>query len=360
VDIWVHMDITALFAHSAVVVVAGKGGVGKTTVSAVVARLAARHGLSVLLVELDGKSGLSAAFGNRLWTGAEVELARAGSDASRNRSVQIRARTLTAEDALARYLIDHGWRWVAKRLANAGTLDVVATAIPGVRDILMLGQIAQLERAGAADLIVVDGPAAGHATTFLTSAHGLLDASRAGPVRAQAAKVMELLSDPARCQVALVTLAEETAVNETVETAVNLEDRVGTHLGPVIVNGLYPRLDHLDADPDDAAAAAGVTLHPDQADAMRAAAAFRRRREELQAEQTARLAQALPLPQLWLPQLFAGEIGLSETDLLADALETGLVHLRQPPGRASRAGPTEPTARNREPGPVVAGTGVRS
>ena len=354
------MDITALCAHSSVVVVTGKGGVGKTTVSAAVARLAARHGISVLLVELDGKSGMNAAFGHRLWTGDEVELARAGSGTSRNRSAQIRARTLTADDALARYLIDHGWRWAAKRLANSGTLDVVATAIPGVRDILVLGQIAQLERAGTADLIVVDGPAAGHATTFLTSAHGLLDASRAGPVRAQAAEVVELLSDPARCQVALVTLAEETPVNETVETAFNLEDRVGTHLGPVIVNGLYPRLDHLDADPDDAAAAAGVTLRPGQADAMRAAAAFCRRREELQAEQTARLAQALPLPQLWLPQLFAGEIGLSEIDLLADALETGLVRLRQPPGRASRAGPTEPTARNRVPGPAVASTGARS
>ena len=117
---------------------------------------------------------------------------------------------------------------------------MVATAIPGVRDILVLGKIVQLERAHTADLIVVDGPAAGHATTFLTSAHGLLDSSRAGPIHAQAADVVGFLSDPARCQVVLVTLAEETPVNETVETAFTLEDRVGTHLGPVIVNCLYP------------------------------------------------------------------------------------------------------------------------
>jgi hypothetical protein len=97
-----------------------------------------------------------------------------------------------------------------------------------------------------------------------------------------------------------VTLAEETPVNETVETASNLTERVGMHLGPVIVNDIYSRLDHLDADPEDAAAA-GVTLHPGQADAMRAAARFHRRREEMQAEQTLRIAEALPLPRCGYP-----------------------------------------------------------
>ena len=85
---------------------------------------------------------------------------------------------------------------------------------------------------------------------------------------------------------------------------------------------------------------------------MRAAAAFRRRRQEMQAEQATRLAEALPLPQLWLPHLFAAEIGLPEIDLLVDAMETGLVHLREP-GRPRRLdGPTRagdrwyPSARN--------------
>ncbi len=62
----------------------------------------------------------------------------------------------------------------------------------------------------------------------------------AGPIRTQAADVVELLSDPARCQVALVTLPEEMPVNEAVEAAYQLEDKVGIALGPVIVNGCYP------------------------------------------------------------------------------------------------------------------------
>ena len=80
-------------------------------------------------------------------------------------------------------------------------------------------------------------PAAGHAVTFLASAYGLLDAAAVGPIRAQAVDVIGLLGDPARCQVMLVTLPEETPVNEAAETAFHLEDRAGVQLAPIVVNG---------------------------------------------------------------------------------------------------------------------------
>lgn len=353
----VGMDVARFCTQSSVLIVVGKGGVGKTTASAALARLAARKGSSVLLVELATRSGLSATFGQHLLTRCEREEAEShsGSGNARARSARIGARTLTPEDALAEYLIDHGLRRVARRLANSGTLDLAAAAIPGVRDVLVLGQIVQLEQSGGFDLIVVDGPAAGHATTFLTGARGLLDATRTGPVRSRTAEIVEFLSDPARSQAVLVTLAEETPVNETVEAALNLEDRVGIHLAPLIVNGLYPRLDHLDTDPGTAADRAGVTLRPGQRDAMRAAADFRRRRQEVQAEQAARLATALALPQLWVPYVSSEEIGLSELDLIADALERGLVDLREPVGSACRPDPTEVAVSDRIPGHAAAG-----
>jgi hypothetical protein len=346
--------LTAFCTQSSVLVVVGKGGVGKSTLSATVARLADRHGLSVLLVELESRSGPSAVFGDHTLTADEVELSARDWG---SQSAPIHARTITPDDALVEYLVEHGFGRAARRLSKSGMLDVAATAIPGLRDILVLGKIAQLERAHVADLIVVDGPAAGHATTFLTSAHGLLDSSRAGPLHALAADVVGFLSDPARCRVLLVTLAEETPVNETIETARTLQGRVGTHLGPVVVNCLYPQLDHLDADPEAAAVAAGVILRPGEADAIRAAAAFRRRRQEMQAEQATRLAEALPLPQLWLPHLFAAEIGLPEIELLVDALETGLVHLREPARRAGWTGPIR-AAEAEVPGRCVAGMGT--
>ena len=72
---------------------------------------------------------------------------------------------------------------------------MVATAAPGIKDILLLGKVKQLERERAADLIVLDAPAAGHAITFLQSARSLLDTVSVGPINAQARDVLELLDD---------------------------------------------------------------------------------------------------------------------------------------------------------------------
>jgi len=312
------VDPRAFCTSTRVLIVAGKGGVGKTTVSAVLARMAGLAGLAPLLVELEGRSGLTAMFGRDGALGYdEVVLSPADEPPG---ACAVRARTLTPDDALVEYLDDHGMRRISKRLTRTGLVDVVATAVPGIKDILVLGKVKQLERDRAADLIVVDAPAAGHAITFLQSARGLLDAVRVGPIRSQAQEVVDLLSDPARTQVILVTLPEETPVNEVVETAYALEDRVGIKLGPVVVNGLYPPVAGLDVDPDDAARDVGTTLAAGEGQALREAAAFRGRRLELQAAQVGRLADALPLPQLHLPFLFTNHIGPIELDQLTRAL----------------------------------------
>jgi hypothetical protein len=124
-----------------------------------------------------------------------------------------------------------------------------------------------------------------------------------------------MLTDPTRSRVMLVTLAEETPVNEVVETAFALEDKVGVDLGPIVVNGLYPVLEGLDVDPS-AAGADATTLA--------AAAEFRARRQELQQAQVARLAAELPLPQLHLPSLFTVDLAPSDIDVLAAALATAI------------------------------------
>ena len=305
-------------------IVAGKGGVGKTTLSAALARMAADRGLDVLVVEVEGRGGVATALGHRGALGYEQTLLVGPDGPARG---GISARTLTPDDALVDYLVEHGLERVSRRLRSSGVIDVVATAIPGLRDILVLGKVKALERAGVADLIVVDAPATGHALTFLTSAQGLLDAARVGPIRSQASDVLELLGDPARCQVLPVTLAEETPVNEVAETAYTLEDRVGVKLGPVVVNGLYPHLDGLEIDlgPTDTSTVPGAhrpggALSPGQIEVLEEAARFRLGRERLQAEQLERLAAALPLPQLHLPFLFGTSIGPPEVDVLAGVL----------------------------------------
>jgi hypothetical protein len=131
------------------------------------------RGRRVLVVELDGKPALA-----ELIPDIEVPPSR-------------------LPVALDEYLREHGFARIAKRLNRTGVIDVVGTAAPGIDDIVVLGKIKQLERSGEYDLIVVDGPAAGHAITFLTSAAGLADAVR-GPVRygAQADDVLATAPRP--------------------------------------------------------------------------------------------------------------------------------------------------------------------
>jgi anion-transporting ArsA/GET3 family ATPase len=301
--------------QSHVLIVAGKGGVGKTTMSAALARMVSQTGRSVLIVELEGKSGITGAFGLAEDLGydeMELQPARAPGQGA------VRARRITPDDALLEYLEDHGLRRVSKRLVSSGVIDVVSTAIPGIRDVLVLGKVKQLERDGVADLIVVDAPATGHAITFLTSASGLLNAARGGPLRSQASDVVELLADPSRCRVILVTLPEDMPVSETIESAFMLEDKAGVQLGPVIVNATDRAPEGIDEPAQ--VVAAGLGLDPALVTSLEEARLFRLERHTVSAAQIDRLASDLPLPQLLVPSVDSQSIGPAETALLAAAL----------------------------------------
>jgi Mrp family chromosome partitioning ATPase len=265
------VDVVPLLSAAKVTVVAGKGGVGKTTVTAVLARAAADAGKRVLVVELDGKPTLAELVG-------DVSLL-----------------PLSAPRALEEYLREHGFGRIAKRLTASGVIDVVSTAAPGIDELVVLGKIKQLERSGEWDVIVVDGPAAGHAVTMLTSAAGLRRAVSGGPVRVQAEDVLAMLASARRCQVALVTLPETTPINETVATAFTIEDRVGVKLTPVFVNAVEDDAGELDEN-----AAVGA-VDAATAAALRAAARFRCERLRVQRSAIEQLAAALPLDQLHVP-----------------------------------------------------------
>lgn len=313
-------------------IVAGKGGVGKTTVGAAVALMAAEAGLEVLVIQLEPQGGVAGLLGHPEDLGYdEVTLRQPGEGRG-----GVRARALTPDGALLEYLADHGLGAVSRRLITTGTLDVISTAVPGIRDILVLGKVKQLERAGAADLVILDAPATGHALTFLGSAEGLVDVARVGPIRVQATEVGDLLRDPARCQVLLVTLPEETPVNETVETAHRLQDQVGVGVAGVVVNAVYPPLEGLGQDPEEAAAAAGRSLDPAHAHALSRAAAFRLKRQQLQGEQVARLTEALELPRLVAPYLFRTGLGAPQAEELSHALTREVTALAAP--QAAEAG----------------------
>ena len=237
-----------------------------------------------MVVELDGKPALAKLVG-----------------------ADIACLALTPAAALAEYLETHGLGRVAKRLATSGVIEVVATAAPGIDDIVVLGKIKQLEQSGDYDLIVVDGPAAGHAITFLMAPTNLLRLVRGGPIHSQATDVAELLTDAKRSQVILVTLPETTPVNEAIETAQALQKEGGLHLGPIVVNAF-------DEGPD---------LQLDGASPgspLRAAAEFRNARRGLHRRESQRLTEALDLPHICLPLITDAALDAGSISELATRL----------------------------------------
>jgi anion-transporting ArsA/GET3 family ATPase len=299
-----------------VLLVVGKGGVGTSTVAASLAVLAARGGADVLLVSVDGKSGMGPLLGGTP-LGPDEQPLRAGAFKSKGR---IRGRTITPKQAFGDYLELKGFGGILRRAASAASLDLIAGATPGMEHLLVLGKIKELDREQAADLIIVDAPPAGHATPFLRSATALQKAVASGPVRDQADEVAAMLADHHRCQSVMVTLPEETPVNEVIELAYDLEDELSLALAPLVVNACWPDRPGLAMTAAVAARKQKVTLSVASRAALDEVARFGQSRLDLQREQFARLDERLPLPRIVLPRLPVARLLPAHLDVLADAL----------------------------------------
>lgn len=318
------------FLGPRILIVSGKGGVGKTTVSAALALLAARRGRKVCVAEVDRKGTLADLFG-----GGEL-----GYDPTEI-SPGVWGMNIVPENALAEYLeVQYHMRRISKAFTSTHFVDYITTAAPGLKDILVLGKIWYLERGRSRgprhdfDTIIVDAPAAGHMLTFLSAPVGLSDAIRVGPIRRQAEWLVEMLRDPKRSRVHLVTLAEEMPVAETLETAEALRTRLHIPAGAVVANALYSRLFTRAEEQDvrsmgaelrgealSRAKEVGLELDDEDATALIGYARFLASRRSIQAGHLRSLTKEVAQPVVKLPFLFSSGLHLPDIETLADTLE---------------------------------------
>jgi anion-transporting ArsA/GET3 family ATPase len=299
----------------------GKGGVGKSTVTAATALLAAEHGKRVLLVEVDAKNNLTALF-EHAPVGFEPRLVHPG----------IYAMQMDTEASLREYLKVQARVPVFGRIGPlARAFDFVATAAPGVKEILTVGKVVwelreSLQGRADWDLIVVDAAATGHVISQLDAPGAIQDLVQVGPVRNQTDWMVELLSDPALTALNVVTAAEEMPVNETIELVARARQELDVPLGVVIVNRVLPELfTHADEEVFESlrgAAASEVLRERAGAgatavlDAARLAVSMRRSRSV----HLAHLREQVDLPLLLIPYLFVRDHGLRVTRMVAEAL----------------------------------------
>jgi anion-transporting ArsA/GET3 family ATPase len=219
-------------------VVTGKGGVGKTTVAAALGLLAARAGRRTIVVELGQESRLPRLFGRTpAKPGLETPLQERLSSIS-----------IDPDRALLEWLQVLGGRVSGRVLASSGTFQYFAAAAPGAKELVAMVKIWQLTRepgrrnsTGGYDLVVLDAPATGHALGMLSSPHTFGAIARVGPIAGQTRQVQELLESPSRSGYLAVALATEMAVTEALELDDALGTRLGRSLSAVVVNALLPR-----------------------------------------------------------------------------------------------------------------------
>jgi anion-transporting ArsA/GET3 family ATPase len=226
-------DLLLDLASRTVLVVSGKGGVGKTSVAAALAALAARSGRSVLLVSTDGRGDAPALFGREDRGYVEAPLA-AG------------LRTLTTDfDALLTDFVRAvaPVRLLGDRLLAVPAFRFFTRATPGLPDLLLLGKVREvLKRTRGTpsepryDLVVLDAPATGHALSLLALPRTILKTVPAGPLRKLARDVDALFSDSAKTALVAVAEPAELAAKETEELVAGARDTAGVATALVVVN----------------------------------------------------------------------------------------------------------------------------
>jgi anion-transporting ArsA/GET3 family ATPase len=302
------------------VFVTGKGGVGKTSIAAALAELAARRGRRTLVCEMDAKGALAGAFDALPLTFEPRRLAP-GLDGM----------TMNTEDSLREYLrLFVKVPFIGKIGPLARTFDFVADAAPGVKEILAVGKLCYEVRERHYDLVVVDAEATGHIVAQIGAPKVIRDLVQVGLVREQTDWMLELLQDPEITGVAVVTTPEEMPVTETVNLIERLEPETGVAPSIVIANRVLPALfDHderevvrrLDEVRPAIVAAAGKG-----ANAVVQAAGIREARRRIGEGHLDRLRTHLDgLPLVPIPEMFTRATGARVVTLVADALDEVLV-----------------------------------
>ncbi|MDQ3756407.1 MAG: ArsA family ATPase [Actinomycetota bacterium] len=300
--------------------VTGKGGVGKTTIAAGLGLLAAERGKRTLLCEVDAKGNLAAV----------LETAPTG---FRGREVQpgLFAMSMDTEESLKEYLAIHLKLPVMARIGPlARVFEFVATAAPGVKEILTVGKLAYEVREGHYDLVVVDAVATGHIVGQLAAPQAINELVKVGLVRQQTGWMLDILADPAQTGLVIVATPEEMPVNETIDLSARVAQETDVDLAAIVVNRVLPELfgrgeeDVFEALPEDALSdAVGGPAGP-VLEAARLAVTLRRTR----AGHLERLREHVDpnVPVLYVPYLFTRTHGLRSTRQVAEALgeELGL------------------------------------
>lgn len=312
------------------VFVVGKGGVGKTTVSAALALAAVKRRKRVLVVELDAEDRVSRLLGVPPAVGPSAAEMVPG----------VCGLHVEGRAALEEYLnLVIPIRRLLKTIFASRVYQYFIAAAPGLKELMAVGKIFYEVDRGHFDLVVVDCPATGHSLELLRMPKAAIETFPAGIVHREAKRVWQLLGDAERTAVSVVTTAEEMPTNETLDICRQLDHDLRLPGGWLFVNRFHAsaisrrQLEHakqaLRGRLREDAEAALVTEVLERADEEVSWSELNeRQRRRLEAESGRRLVV--------LPFLFREEFSLADVELLAERISSEVG--RSTESRARRAG----------------------
>jgi len=212
--------------------VTGKGGVGKTTIAASIAWLAAERGKRTLVCDVDDRGDLADLYEVGPLGFAEREVAP-----------RLWAMSMDAEASLKQYLSLQLKLPLITRIGPiARMFDFVASAAPGVKEIVTVGKFCWEVKENHYDLVVVDAPSSGHVVGQLAAPQGINELVKVGMVRNQTDWMLDILGDPDKTGVVIVATPAEMPVSETEDLMARLESETNVSLSAVVVNRVLPEL----------------------------------------------------------------------------------------------------------------------
>jgi len=301
-------------------IVTGKGGVGKSTVSAALALAATRAGKRVLVCEVNAQERVAPLLGEPP-AGGTIREALPG----------LSTVNVTPQDAMREYgLMVLRFRTIYEAVFENRLVRYFLRVIPSLAELVMLGKIlneAKAEEEGRPrwDLVLVDAPATGHAVQLLRVPSALVDTVPAGPLRRDAEWMQAMLVDPARTSLVIVTLPEEMPVNEAIDLDAQVRGVLGIHRAALVVNAM-PETRFTESEEARLAALAG---EPPPLGPAAEAARLQALRAGQAARYLARARAAIDLPTTVIPLFPLARWGREAVERVAGAL------LAAPAGRSA-------------------------
>lgn len=297
------------------ILVVGKGGVGRSTVAAAIAQKLAARGKRTLLFETNANDRFGSYF-DKPTVGTELA----------QLAPNLWAVNATPASALEEYgLMILKFKSVYEMVFENRVTRAFLRAIPGLDDYSLLGKAwfhTTEEKRGRPiwDHVVFDMPASGHSVSMLRIPWVITETVPEGPLTRDARTVQELLTDQARTAAVLVTLAEEMPVNEAIELETKLSS-FGVVPQHIICNQIYPQhfpagapvsrvLDALAADPALSTPLREVVEH----------ATLSRDRRALNERYLTELRRRAKTPVHELPMLFTPSIDAAQVRALGEML----------------------------------------